>query len=158
MNTAKDALMIGAAGAATLTFVGWSLRKALGVRQWRPTTGRVISAEVRKTDVLADGDANIDVVVRFAYTVDGREYTADRLGLFTEHARYGTMGGATAHAARLTPGTEIPVWYDPSNPADAVSDRSVPKGYWIAGVIGALLLLGAIVAVARGVVASSSPA
>jgi len=157
LNTAKDALIVGAAGAATLAFVGWSLRKALATRHWRQTTGRIVSAEVQRTDVLADGDANVDVVARFAYTVDGREYIGNRLGLFAMETRYSTTGGAQAHAARLTPGTEIPVWYDPAAPADAVSSRSVPRGYWVAAAIGAVLLLGAIVAVVRGVVAPAPP-
>jgi hypothetical protein len=151
VNTAKDALIVGAAGAATLTFVGWSLRRALGVRHWRQTTGRVISAEVLRTEVLSDGDANIDIVARFAYTVEGREYIGDRLGLFTGDTRHNTRGGAAAHIARLAPGTEIPVWYDPANPAEAVSNRSIPSLYWVAAGIGALLLIGAIVAVVRGV-------
>ncbi len=151
MNTAKDALAVGAAGAATLTFVGWSLRRALGTRHWRQTTGRIVSATVQRTDVLSDGDANIDVIARFAYTVDGREYIGERLGLYTIDTRHNTMGGASAHVARLAPGTEIPVWYDPANPAEAVSNRSIPSLYWVAAGIGALLLIGAIVAVVRGV-------
>lgn len=153
MNTAKDALIVGAAGAATVTFVGWKLRQALAIRHWRQTTGRIISTAVQRTDVLADGSANVDVIGRFAYAVDGREYVGDRLGLFAWHTRHNTTGTAEAHVARLAPGTEIPVWYDPANPADAVSERSVPSGYWIAGAIGALLLIGALVAVVRGVVA-----
>jgi hypothetical protein len=151
VNTTRDALIIGAAGAAALAFFGWGARKALAVRQWRQTTGRVVGTEVRQTDVLSDGDANIDVIVRYAYTVDGRDYVGERFWLFPARGRHNTKGRATDYAARLPKGTEIPVWYDPTNPGDAVSDRSVPGFFWAAAALGTLFVLGAVVSIVRGV-------
>jgi hypothetical protein len=145
VNTPKDALVIGAIGAAVLLLVGWNVRKARRARHWRQTTGRIISAEVKVTNVLSDGDANIDVAATFAYTVHGRDYVGDRLALFTMQTRYSSKARASRERRRLPPGTEIPVWYDPANPADAVSNRDMPRGWWFAGVIGALMFFGALV-------------
>lgn len=144
MNTRTDAAVIGALGVVTLTYVGWELRKAFRIRHWRHTTGRIIDARVGATDR--------DVVARFAYTVHGREYVGERLALYRMQTRHSSRISARRRAESLPRGTEVPVWYDPANPADSVSIRAIPLGFWFTGFVGVLFLGGALVAVARGVV------
>lgn len=150
MNTPKEAIILGLVGAGGLAFALMQMRESFSRRHWQQTTGRVVSSELRREEVLSDGSANLDILATYTYMANGQQLTGSRLGLFTNQWRHTKMGGANAHLKRLAPGTEITVWFDPANPADAVADKSVPFGYWMIAVLGLLFVLGALTVLIRG--------
>lgn len=143
MNTPKEAIILGVVGAGGLAFALVQMRESFSRRHWQQTTGRVVNSEIRVEEVLAEGDRNIDVLASYTYIANGRSFTGTRLGLFEGLFRHRKMSLASERLKQLAPGTEIPVWFDPANPADAVSDKSVPFTFWAIAALGLLFVVGA---------------
>lgn len=150
MNTPKEAVILGLVGAGGLAFAVSQIHQSFSRRHWQQTTGRVVKSEVRRTEVLSDGSANIDVLATYSYIANGRSFTGDRLGLFTGVFKHTRMNWASERLKQLGPGTEIPVWFDPANPADAVADKSVPVAFWAIAGLGLLFVVGALNVLFRG--------
>jgi hypothetical protein len=79
------------------------------------TQGRVLESRV---DVHYDSDGNsYTAIIKYAYTVKGREYINDKL-------RYGTKSGgkgpSEALAAKHPSGSTLTIYYDPLKPSDSV--------------------------------------
>lgn len=149
MNTPKEAVILGLVGAGGLAFALAQIKKSFDLRHWQRTTGRVVTSELRRTEVLSDGDANIDILVTFTYHANGQTHTGTRLGLYTELFHHRKMATASAHLKRVAPGTEIPVWFDPANPSEAIADKAVPSGFWIIAALGLLFVVGAVTTMLR---------
>lgn len=144
MNTPKEAVILGLVGAGGLAFAVSQIHQSFSRRHWQQTTGRVMKSEVRRTAEQADGSPTIDVLATYSYIANGRTFTGDRLGLYTGLFGHTRMSRALEHMKRLAPGAEIPVWFDPANPADAVADKSVPVAFWAIAGLGLLFVVGAL--------------
>lgn len=76
--------------------------------------------------------------IRYAYRVNGREFSSDRV-------RFGIVGQALSDAQafvyRYPRGTTVAVSYDPQNPAEAILEHSVAEGHglFITGAIAAVI-------------------
>jgi len=89
--------------------------------RFRPTDGVVLGSEVSEVTTYVRR-ARTDYVpeVAFRYQVSGLSY----LGMQYRRTALLSRGNAEALTSRLVPGTRVQVWYNPSNPADAVLSRS----------------------------------
>lgn len=112
---------------------------AWSMRDWRCTQGRVVTAEMRRGKKKSpDGCLMYDPVLRYSYTVGGNTFEGSR---FT-HQAVGNAAGRTTHfIARLTQGSEVPVYYHPRNPEEAVVQPLSWQGSAMAALISALLLV-----------------
>lgn len=105
---------------------------AWSMRGWRRTQGRVVTAEMRRGKKKSpDGCLLYEPVLRYSYTVGGHEFEGSR---FTHRAIRNPAGLTTLYITRLTQGSEVPVYYHPRNPAEAV----VQPFPWQGSAMGAL--------------------
>jgi hypothetical protein len=102
---------------------------------WPTTPGRVLERGLGP----ALGNNSYMPLVRYSYTVDGREYTNDQVYLVRR------SGGLAAQMRRLVDRLPdpVPVHYDPQDPGRSYLVAN-PRGmYWLVlGVAGLALLLG----------------
>lgn len=121
-------------GSGRLLWTG--LRGSLRTFGWRRTMGTVVRCELRDGDPIVIAQARrarrLDVAVEFL--VDGVRYTTGQvsaLGRPEDMFYTGRTLGRMRH--RFVPGAQVPVYYDPAAPADALLLRAEP---------GKLLLVG----------------
>jgi hypothetical protein len=132
--------LIGAS-LALLAFIYFIRRftTAWSMRGWLRTQGRVITAEMRRGKVkTSDGCLLYDPVLRYSYSVGGHTFEGSR---FTHQAGSNAANLTTQFIARLAQGAEVPVYYHPRNPAEAVVQPPAWQGAAIAALTSALLLL-----------------
>ena len=112
---------------------------AWSMRGWLRTQGRVVTAEMRRGKTKSsDGCLLYDPVLRYSYTVGGHTFEGSR---FTHRAVRNAAGRTTQFIARLTQGSEVPVYYHPRNPAEAVVQPLSWQGSAMAALTCALLLV-----------------
>ena len=103
----------------TLLFDGFIIKSAMqqvAAREFTSAPGKVLASEVTTHD--SDDGTTYGVRVTYSYTVSGQEYTGDRL-------RYGQVSSssypqARKAAAKFPVGSPITVYYNPSDPQDAL--------------------------------------
>lgn len=112
---------------------------AWSMRGWQLTQGRVVAAEMRRgKKKSSDGCLLYDPVLRYSYTVGGHTFEGSR---FTHQAVTNAANQTTQFIARLAQGAEVPVYYHPRNPAEAVVQPLSWQGSGMAALISALLLV-----------------
>ncbi len=117
---------------------GLHLRSRLSAcRSWPQTTGRVTQSDFDTSD-------GIELYVIYEYTVNGVGYSSTRVQFGTP-TTYLRKSSADAALSRYPVNSQLTVYYDPENPADAVLDRTSPSGleYIILGIV--LLVMEALV-------------
>ena len=111
---------------------------AWSMREWHRTQGHVVTAEMRSGKKKSpDGCLLYDPVLRYSYTVGGHTFEGSR---FTHQAVRNAASLTTQFIARLTQGSEVPVYYHPRNPAEAVVQPLSWQGSAMAALSSALLL------------------
>lgn len=112
--------------------------RAWSMRGWQRTQGRVVTAEMRRGKTKsADGCLMYDPVLRYSYTVGEHHFEGSR---FTHQAVSNAANLTTQFIARLAQGAEVPVYYHPRNPAEAVVQPLSWQGSAVAALTCALLL------------------
>ena len=112
---------------------------AWSMRDWRRTQGRVVTAEMRRGKTKnSDGCLLYDPVLRYSYTVGERTFEGSR---FTHQAVRNAASLTTQFITRLTQGAEVPVYYHPHNPAEAVVQPLSWQGSAMAALTCAFLLV-----------------
>ncbi len=112
---------------------------AWSMRGWQLTQGRVVTAEMRRgKNKSPDGCLLYDPVLRYSYTVGGQTFEGSR---YTHQAVTNAPSLTTQFITRLTQGSEVPVYYHPRNPAEAVVQPLSWQGSAMAALICALLLI-----------------
>ena len=112
---------------------------AWSMRDWRRTEGRVVTAEMRRGKTKSsDGCLLYDPVLRYSYTVGEHTFEGSR---FTHQAVRNAPSLTTQFITRLTQGAEVPVYYHPRNPAEAVVQPLSWQGSAMAALTSALLLV-----------------
>jgi hypothetical protein len=112
---------------------------AWAMRDWRRTLGHVVTAEMRRgKKKSSDGCLLYDPVLRYSYTVGEHTFEGSR---FTHQAVRNAANLTTQFIARLAQGAEVPVYYHPRNPAEAVVQPLSWQGSAIAALTCALLLV-----------------
>lgn len=115
-------LIIFIAGAAWLGLTLYSMQQAKQSASWPSTTGKVDRTWVEESS-STDDEGHVDYSytphVRYAYTVDGTQYTSERIS-FGAVTSYGSDSSARSHLSQYPPGGELQVFYDPADPSKAV--------------------------------------
>ena len=110
-------------------------------RRFAPADGVVIASKVKRHEGDSDSGPTYEPLVKYRYTVDGREYASMRYG-------YGVMSGSDSKYAREVvknhpKGKRITVYYDPDDPGEAVLRLEVPAlHYFLLLFLQPFLLVG----------------
>ena len=88
---------------------------------WPETWGTVLSTsmQVRR---IGQGRCETPIVI-YTYQVDGRPYQAFRVRADEDHSRTRHVGDADRTLARYPVGSNVTVYYDPTDPAMAALER-----------------------------------
>ena len=134
-------------GLAMLGFAGRAWWKSTQVAQWPSVEGEWLQRSLAEN---SDSDGSTwQVKVRYAYTVAGRRYEADRVA-------FGYVGssGQAGHQAiydKLMSGDHVRVRYNPDNPAEAALAHGLNKStvmlavfglVWTGFTLGLMVLVG----------------
>jgi hypothetical protein len=105
-------------------------RKAEESESWLETIGTVNESKVAQgTNVLMSNDEDNEGTpvfspeISYIYQVAGLEYTSNRL-TFGGKKSYSKRANAEKVTALYPVGSQLPVYYDPKNPKEAVVDRT----------------------------------
>lgn len=91
---------------------------AWGMRRWPRTCGRVITAEMRRgKKKSSDGSILYDPVLRYSYTVGQLTFESSS---FTHRTVSNAAHLASQFITQIQKNAEVPVYYHPQNPAEAV--------------------------------------
>ena len=130
-------LVLFGAGVYALGFLGLpQLLEARATRAWPTTEGEVLEARAEETHTRSGGSSHW-LAVRYSYVVGENSYTGDR---YIVSGNLRTSFGDALRRSEELPGTRVPVFYDPEDPAQAVLE---PGGEGYAGLLsgfGALLM------------------
>lgn len=95
---------------------------------WQPVNATLLAASLNSS--RSSKSTSYHVTARYRYTVAGREYEGDRVAISGGGDNVGdfqeTLGERLEQALR--DGQPVQVWVNPSQPADAVIDRSLRAG------------------------------
>jgi hypothetical protein len=105
--------------------LGRRSRRAAAVRAaaaaWAQTDGTVLSTTIQIRRV-GQSRSEIPVVI-YAYQVDGRPYQSYRVRAGDETGRIRVIGDASSTLDRYPVGSNVTVYYDPHDPANAALER-----------------------------------
>ena len=131
--------LIAIVGLGTSAWYGPKLlREATATKQWPEVTGTVEGSQVFSQRRNSGTDWH--VVVRTSYFVDGARYESERYSI-TGHLGADSQQGAETLARGFRAGDEVPVFYDPDDPARAVLVRGGEQKAWLTIGFGVLLVL-----------------
>jgi hypothetical protein len=132
MIAAIFVLVLGAGALSGSFMLLWRLRRA---RSYRPVPARVVERSV--VGVLSGpGRAAFGPKVKYTYQVAGREFVNDRWAYFER----GYTRDKAERAVAAVP-DEITVYVSPSDPSQAVVDRSGTGVGILFGCVGTLMVL-----------------
>ncbi len=124
------------------------VKQADASQGWPATTGTVTEARVTySTQTDTDGDSSDSYFPQVSYTYQalGQEYAGHKISFGFAKA-HNSRRQAENELARYPLGSQVTVYYNPSNPAEAVLERKA-GGTVIATVLGvAFILLGLCIA------------
>jgi len=136
-------LALGAIGAFLIVYGVRSRKKAAASQAWPSTEGWITSAEVwesRSTDDEGHVRYAYYPTVAYTYTIEGRSYAGKQIS-FGGVRGHGTPTKAQEALTRFPVGAQVSVYYDPTNPAEAVLVREEGAAKWaLAGGIFCLAL------------------
>ncbi len=118
------------------------LRPMLQSRQaqsWPEVPCAILSSEVQR--LQSDSGSTYSVDVLYEYEIEGRSYRASRHSFVV-----GSSSGRADKEAvvrRYPPGRKTVCYVNPADPTDAVLERGVPGGLWMAFIPGAFMAAGA---------------
>ena len=118
-------LVLFGAGVYALGFLGLpQLLEARATRAWPKTEGEVLEARAEETHTRSGGSSHW-LAVRYSYVVGENSYTGDR---YIVSGNLRTSFGDALRRSEELPGTRVPVFYDPEDPAQAVrQSRPIDK-------------------------------
>src|SRR5262245_51840255 len=132
-----------------------SSRKASISRKWPATTGKVLAAGIEpRTGHSSKGGyyTSYYPVVQYEYTVNGQRFLGNRI-TFGGEVGYGWTGMAQRQIAGYVPNSNVAVFYDPNEPANAVLERTAGtsgKIYWLVAIM-IIVILGVTMAFTTGI-------
>lgn len=119
-------------------------QKSDASQNWPTTQGQVIATKVvENTDTDSDGYTSVTYtpMVTYRYQVAGQEYTSGKVA-FGFRKGYSSRAKARQALANYSGDAQVTVYYDPSDPVEAVLERKV-GGSTLSLVLGiAFLLIG----------------
>jgi hypothetical protein len=119
-----------------------SKKKAQVSQSWPSTPGQITDSHVsRSQSTDSDGDTTTSYTARVAYTylVGGETYSGHNIA-FGFSPSYSSEAKAQADAARYPVGSQVPVYYNPDKPADAVLQRQA-SGSKVGVILGVVFIV-----------------
>jgi hypothetical protein len=105
--------------------LGRRARRTAAVREaaaaWAQTAGTVLSTTIRVRRV-GQSRSEIPVVI-YSYSVDGHPYQSHRVRAGDETGQIKVIGDASSMLDRYPVGSNVTVYYDPDDPANAALER-----------------------------------
>lgn len=130
-------LLIGAIGVVLLV-AGFLMTRTPGKsNHWPTTTGQILASTIQYRRKSGGGHSPYPLVL-YTYQIEGQQYQSQRI-------YFGGVVGGTAMTGvikKYPVGAQVPVYYNPQNPADAVLERSIPMAKFL-GLIGVILMVTA---------------
>jgi hypothetical protein len=114
-------------------------RRASASRSWPATTGKILAAgiEPRRSHSSHGSSTSYYPVVQYEYTVNGQRFLGNRI-TFGGDVGYGWTGMAQRQIANYVPNSDVAVFYDPTEPGNAVLERTAGtsgKIYWLVAIL-----------------------
>jgi hypothetical protein len=131
----------GVVGSATLIAGLSTLHKLRVSRNWPQGAGTITKAKL-VTEPDEDG-TTYSITVSYDYIVDGVRHTGKRIGF--AGVCFGRKEEAEAAVQRYPVNANVPVYYDPESPADAVLSRESPGFMLFLAIAFGIVMLGAAV-------------
>lgn len=129
----------------------WSLYHRTA-RGWSAISGRVLNAWVEESLVSVRVSTSTvrrrlakryQPIVEYEYSIAGRRFQSRRL-FVGDAVLYSSAADAEKALKRYPPpGAALTVWIDPSNPAEAVLQKTLHWQFWVYLLLGAALAIGA---------------
>ena len=119
-----------------------SKKKAQVSQSWPSTPGQITDSHVsRSQSTDSDGDTTTSYAARVAYTyqVGGETYSGHNIA-FGFSPSYSSEAKAQADAARYPVGSQVPVYYNPDKPSDAVLQRQA-SGSKVGLILGIIFIV-----------------
>jgi hypothetical protein len=139
-------VLAGVAFVASLSMVatiGIPLFRTFRSRHWQATIGRVLESDIAVAHDVSGADGRQRYWtprVSYEYRVDERSFVGRRVNFVGFSART-----AMKALGRYPPGANVPVWYDPNDPADSVLEkRPTPASILVAGIAASALVISAV--------------
>jgi hypothetical protein len=106
---------------------------------WPTAVGQILASTINYRRRSGGGHTPYPLVM-YTYQVEGRQYQSQRIYFG------GAIGGSAMMGVvkKYPVGAEVPVYYNPQNPADAVLERSIPMAKML-GLIGVIMIATAAV-------------
>ncbi len=127
------ALLFLAIGVVLIILHRRNIRKAEESISWLETTGTINESKVvQGSNVLMNNDEDGESApvfypeISYTYRVAGLEYTSKRL-TFAGVKSFSKQENAEKAASFYPVGTQMPIYYDPKNPKEAVVDKTAKK-------------------------------
>jgi hypothetical protein len=135
-------LIFGGAGIFAIYTGRKSVRQADASQGWPATTGKITDAHVSYSSGMdSDGDStdSYSACVSYEYQVLGQLYTGTKISFGFAKA-HNSRGQAENDLARYPLGSQVTIYYDPSNPTEAVLERKAGNSV-LATILGAAFIL-----------------
>ena len=129
-------LAFGFAGVFLIRYGRKQSQQVQASQRWPSTAGRVVQSSVGMQRGR-DGDTDYVPHVRYEYTAMGQAFVGDRIAVGPVRAS-NRRAGTEAALARYPVGGTVTVYYNPSNPQEAVLERKGATA--IAFVLGIVML------------------
>ncbi len=124
-----------------LAIIFFTQRKVNAISEWPSTTATIQASEIELRSSSESGNTEYPVV-RYSYKVMGQEYQGRKISPGMEVG--GT--GARSVVARYTVNAQVPVYYNPQDPTDAVLEKKAGSQMllWILLIVFDCALCGSI--------------
>jgi hypothetical protein len=134
-------LLLAAVGIFLIIYSRRSSKKADASLSWPATPGTVTFAEVKR-GTNRDDDGNESYVyypsVQYTYQVQGQSFTGRNIA-FGGKLASNDPAQAEKELARYPLNGQVPVYYNPDNPSEAVLERKAAGAKW--GLVVGIILL-----------------
>jgi hypothetical protein len=141
-KTNKISAMLAVASFISFMVCGYFVINGISALSWTETRGIVLSSEARYTYNYEESFDDYELMISYQYTVNGENYIGDRFK-FGRKTFYFEKS-ALRLAGEYHEGKEIPVYYDPGNPEQAVLEWGLGYDFYIFLVLAIICLSGAV--------------
>jgi hypothetical protein len=125
-------------GAAFLGHAVWSIGAGVKSRAWPRTSGTITVDDLERDRMLRFTTYRAEVAYR--YTVEGKEYAANRV-FFGDSVATSLSGPAARRIVKYPVGSKVTVFYDPARPSTAVLEPGASWQNWLELAFGLVFLV-----------------
>lgn len=124
-----------------LIILAWRLAQGHRMKAWPTAQGRIVSATTQSHTEQFQNEPERTItlpIITYSFNARGKTYTATRIDILDDGRDH-----VQETLDKYRPGSSVPVFYNPLNPADCVLERGAPQGMWM-GCLYSLAVLAAI--------------